>query len=72
MFTESDVKEKACKMKGGTEGQLKMVEGAQKRGKPKGLKPENRARRRVSLPMASTSANSSAACAGSGEAFEDD
>jgi hypothetical protein len=40
MFTERKEKDKASKIKGRTERQLKMLEGAQNKGKSGGLKPK--------------------------------
>jgi hypothetical protein len=71
-FTESKEKEKASKMEGKAEWQLKGLEAAQKKEKSGGLKLKSRAKRKLSPSMPPTSTSSSAACAGCGETFEDD
>jgi hypothetical protein len=64
-------KERVSKMKGKAQRQLEGLEEAQEKGKSGVLKLKNCARRKLSLPMPSTS-TSSAACARCRHTFEDD
>jgi hypothetical protein len=71
IFIENKEKEKASKMKGRAERQLKGLKAVQKENQ-KAKKKKNSARRKLSLSMPSTSTHSSTVCLARGQTFEDD